>query len=492
MSLARKLILPQLLILALIAMLAATQWMVTRQERRQLESTTQRLQQTGLRIQRLAQLFADTERDLLSEVVTRQHVLERRIANSNSEIEQLLADLSATGTGHPGASLLEDLRRIRGPLTDAQGSLLRAREPAKSRSAFVRWWFLDQRANAVLADLSADNLKGVDRILAQVGRARRRSDLLLLTLTLITALTVAGTTLYVFRGVVAPLVRLTRASETVSEGGAVPMLPGRRDELGALSRVLSETTERLVNTNAELQQALTLRERFLSIAAHELRTPLTSLSLQLSLIQKRIDQGADRETLRASADALNRQAQRLAQLVGELLDVTRIQRGRLDLHREPVLLDGLVQEVCARCAPLLDAGQNRLVLDLERGVLSDVDGSRLDQVLVNLLGNAARHARGAEIQVKLWTTPEETLLRVKDAGPGIPEAVRSRLFEPFARAPGAAPGLGLGLYISKDIVEAHGGRIEVLSARGEGTAFTVHLPRSRRVTPEPDRQAAGQ
>ena len=364
---------------------------------------------------------------------------------------------------------------------EAEHALLRAHDPGESRSAFVRWWFLDQRANAVLADLSADNLKGVDRILAQVGVTRRRSDLLMLTLTLICALTVAATTLYVFRGVVAPLVRLTAASQTVGDGGTVPELEGRRDELGALSRVLAETTERLVSTNAELQESLAVRERFLSIAAHELRTPLTSLSLQLSLIQRRIEQGADRETLRANADALGRQAQRLAQLVGELLDVTRIQRGRLDLHVEPVRLDTLVEEVCARCAPLLDAGQNRLMLSLEPGVLSDADPSRLDQALVNLLANASRHARGADIEVSLWTTPLETCLRVRDSGPGIPETVRSRLFEPFARAPGAAPGLGLGLYITREIVEAHGGRIAMTTARGEGTAFTVHLPRATRV-----------
>ena len=268
MSLARKLVLPQLLLLALIAGLAATQWWVSRQERRQLEESTRRLQQTGLRIQRLAQLFADTERDLLSEVFTRQELLTRRIKVSNEEIDLLLDELSRGDAVVPARTLLEDLRRLRGPLVEAQRALLEARDPSRSRSAFVRWWFLDQRANAVLADLSADNLKGVDRILAQVGNTRRRSDLFLFTLTLICAITVAGTTLYVFRGVVAPLVRLTAASQTVGDGGSVPQLAGRRDELGALSRVLGETTERLVATNAELQEALALRERFLSIAAH--------------------------------------------------------------------------------------------------------------------------------------------------------------------------------------------------------------------------------
>ena len=481
MSLARKLIAPQLVILTLIAGLAAAQLFVAGDESRQLGATAERLHRTGLRIQRLGQLFSDTERDLLSEIITQDEVLTRRIARSNEEIDLLLEELSRSPTSPRGMLMLQDLGRMRGRLVEAQRSVLQSSSPSEGRSAFVRWWFLDQRATALLADLSADNLRGADRILAQLAASRRRSDLVIVTLTLLCALTVAGTTVYVFRGVVAPLVRLTAASQTVGDGGSVPLLPGRRDELGALSRVLAETTERLVATNAELQESLALRERFLSIAAHELRTPLTSLSLQLALIQRRIEQGADRETLRANADALGRQAQRLTQLVGELLDVTRIQRGRLDLHPEPVRLDQLVHEVCARCTPLLDAGHNRLTLDLEADVLCEVDPSRLDQVLVNLLANAARHARGSAITVTLWTTPRETLLQVRDSGPGIPEPVRSRLFEPFARGTGAAPGLGLGLYISREIVEAHGGRIDLMTASGEGTAFTVHLPLARKL-----------
>src|SRR5262249_15950266 len=99
---------------------------------------------------------------------------------------------------------------------------------------------------------------------------------------------------------------------------------------------------------------------------------------------------------------------------------------------------------CAPAAPRLGAGGTGAGLGLGPDVGCGGEPSRLEQVLVNLLGNAARHARGAAIQVRLWTLPDETCLEVRDSGPGIPEAVRERLFEPFSRAPGAAPGLGLG------------------------------------------------
>ena len=478
MSLARKLVGPQLLILAAIVGLLLAQLAVAHSERAQLEATSRRLQQTGLRIARIGELFGDTQRDLLSEYVTRRDVLTRRILQSNEEIDALLDQLPAVDWTSQGRVLLEDLRRMRKPLVAAERALLESPSGPVGRGAFFRWWLLDQRANAVLTDLTADNLRGVDRILARVARTRERSDLLMLIVTVLCALAVAATTLYVFRGVVAPLVQLTRASRRASEGEIVPRLPRREDELGMLSRALAETTERLVNTNADLQSALAARDRFISVAAHELRTPLTSLSLQISLFERRLDQGADREALRRTLDALDRQADRLVQLVGELLDVTRIQAGRLELHREPVILSTLVREVCSRCAPLLESGQNRLTLALEEGVVCDVDPSRLEQVLVNLLANAARHAHGSPIEVAVWGTDDGARLRVRDSGPGISESVRAQLFERFARAPGATPGLGLGLYIAREIVDAHGGRIEVESARERGTTFTVHLPRA--------------
>jgi signal transduction histidine kinase len=480
-SLARKLIAPQLVILALIAGLAAAQLFVASAESKQLGATAERLQRTGLRIQRLGQLFSDTERNLLSEFVTRSEILTRRIGRSNEEIDLLLEELSRSPTSLEGGLLLQDLVRMRGRLVESQRMVLQSSTQREFRSAFVRWWFLDQRANALLADVSADNLRGADRILAQVASSRSRSDRLMVTLTLLCVLTVAGMTVYVFRGVVGPLVRLTAASERLGEGGTVERLEGRTDELGTLSRVLARTTERLVDANAELQASIALRDRFISIAAHELRTPLTSLSLQVSLLKRRLEQSGQIAPLRPTVEALVRQSKRLDELVGELLDVTRIQAGRLELHTEPVRMDGLVREVCARCAPLLEAGANHLVLQVEDGVVSEVDPSRLDQVLVNLLGNAARHARNAPIEVRLWTTESETLLQVRDSGPGIPEAVRARLFQPFAREPGSTPGLGLGLYICREIVEAHRGRIEVETARGRGTAFTVHLPRAREI-----------
>jgi signal transduction histidine kinase len=495
MKLARKLVGPQLVLLALLTVLAATQLWVTRREQRDLETSTSRLQQEGLRIQRLGQLFSDTERDLLSVFVSRDETLVRRILTSNRELEQVLSQLEQGDWTPRGSSLVEDLRRMRPSLTGAQDELLaagRSMGPDERKAAFVRWWFLDQRANALLADLSAYNLKRVDRVLAEVREGRRRFDIFLVFLAMSCGLTVAGLTFYVLRGVVAPLVALTAASQQVGAGGTVPRFTGRGDELETLSGALAETTERLVGTNARLAEALAARDQFISVAAHELRTPLTSLGLQLSLLKRGVQLGAERDTLARTVAATERQILRMTQLINDLLDVTRIQAGRLELHREPVRLEVLVREVCARCAPLLEAGRNELDLDLDPSVISDVDPSRLDQVLVNLLANAARHAPGAPIRVSLGAGGDDAVLSVHDGGPGIPETVRSRIFERFVRMPGSPTGLGLGLFICRQIVEAHGGAIEVQSEPGHGTTFLVRLPRLATVAPDEAATAGAQ
>ena len=202
----------------------ATQLWVTRREQQDLETSTGRLQHAGLRIQRLGQLFSDTERDLLSVFVSRDETLVRRILSSNRELEQLLTQLEQGDWTPRGSSLVDDLRRMRPALTGAQDELLaagRSVSPEERKAAFVRWWFLDQRANALLADLSAYNLKRVDRVLAEVRESRRRFDIFLVFLAVSCGLTVAGLTAYVVRGV-APLVELTAASQRVRAGGAVP------------------------------------------------------------------------------------------------------------------------------------------------------------------------------------------------------------------------------------------------------------------------------
>lgn len=230
----------------------------------------------------------------------------------------------------------------------------------------------------------------------------------------------------------------------------------------------------------EAQAAVRLRDEFMGVAAHELRTPLTSLGLVLHSLRRAIASGRPLEAASvapAVARAI-RQSDRLTALVENLLDVTRIAGGRLPLDLAEMDLGALVREVVERFeADALRAGCPVTVRD-GGPVVGRWDRSRLDQVVTNLLANAIKFGAAKPITVTVGAVDGQARLVVADEGIGIDPAQQPRIFERFGRAVSSRHygGLGLGLYISSRVIDAHGGSISVKSAPGAGTAFTVDLP----------------
>ncbi|WP_437644174.1 AAA family ATPase [Sorangium sp. So ce362] len=233
---------------------------------------------------------------------------------------------------------------------------------------------------------------------------------------------------------------------------------------------------------AEAQKAIERRDEFLLVASHELKTPLTSLKMQSHLIERllRRYQRAEiaPERIDAALQVLNRQIARLAHLVNELLDVTRLSAGRLTLVRAPVDLAALTREVVERMSQQLADARCGVQLDLDEPVVGRWDPSRVEQVLINLLSNAMKYGAGGPIHVVVRGQPDRATLVVRDHGMGIAEADQARIFERFERAVSVRNfgGLGLGLYIVRWIVTSHGGTIRVESAPGAGATFIVELP----------------
>jgi len=234
---------------------------------------------------------------------------------------------------------------------------------------------------------------------------------------------------------------------------------------------------------SDLQDAVQAREEFLSIASHELKTPLTSLQLQVQMLQR----AAQRDTLaRLPAERVvtmlgtaERQTKHLVKLINTLLDISRISGGHLDLHREEIDLAEVVREVVAQLGPELAVAGCRLTVSAPAPVPGLWDRARLEQVVTNLLSNAVKYGRGQPIEVAVMGADDRARLVVRDQGIGIAPEHLSRIFERFERAVSAHNygGLGLGLYIVRQIVEAHGGAIHVTSTPGEGSTFVVDLPR---------------
>lgn len=249
-------------------------------------------------------------------------------------------------------------------------------------------------------------------------------------------------------------------------------------------RVEMERRRRLAEAHAEqerlraqhAEEAVRLRDEFLAIASHELKTPITSIQLQLQSVATRAEE-LDPKVL-AKIERAGRSVERLAALVDTLLDVSRISGGRLHLRVAPVTLDEVVREAVERLRSHGTHAGCDLKVELAPGLSGRWDRLRIEQVLTNLLSNAFKYGAGRPVEVRSRREGDEALLSVTDHGPGIAPEDVERIFGRFERASSVRHfgGLGLGLYISRQIVSAHGGTIAVESRQGEGSTFTVRLP----------------
>ena len=237
--------------------------------------------------------------------------------------------------------------------------------------------------------------------------------------------------------------------------------------------------------NARLYQqardAIAARDEFLAVASHELRTPLTPLRLQMEILTRILDASqVEGEEIFSTLDIFSRQVERLTNLVDGLLDVSRIMTGRLHLERKRFDLADVVEESVDSFRDEARKAGSSITLRQCVSAEGNWDRMRLEQVVSNLLSNAIKYGNGKPIEVKLDADEDAAFLTVRDHGVGMDDEALSRIFERFERAvsPRNYGGLGLGLYITRQIVEAHGGTIEVTSQPNRGSTFTVHLPRT--------------
>lgn len=251
-------------------------------------------------------------------------------------------------------------------------------------------------------------------------------------------------------------------------------------ELKSSHRDMEALAHEIVSRKSDAQDALVLRDGFISMASHELKTPLTALKLHISMARRKYaHEGLTPEETERLITSSDYQTQRVVRIVDDMLNVSRIQSGKFEIEMEELELSKLVKSTLESYFPtFLDSGL--LTVDAQEAC-GFWDPYKMEQVVLNLVNNAIRYGDNKQIHVSARKLEDRVQLSVKDNGMGIPPQDQQRIFEKFerGRASAAFGGLGLGLYICKEIVVAHGGSIELVSEVGKGSEFIVNLPLSK-------------
>ena len=231
---------------------------------------------------------------------------------------------------------------------------------------------------------------------------------------------------------------------------------------------------------ARAEESLRVRDEFLTIASHELRTPVTALQLQLQSLQLRTS--TMEQPIAHKVERVAHSVTRLSDLIESLLDASQLASGQVALQREPLQADELLGELVDELQAAASKAGCTLSLSTDRHVSVHWDHVRIDQVMTNLIANAIKYGPGKPVRISLHRAGEHTVrIEVEDEGSGIPEHDLSRIFGRFERASSLRHhgGLGLGLYVAREIVEAHGGSITARNKPDGGACFSVSLPRGQ-------------
>jgi signal transduction histidine kinase len=434
----------------------------------------------------LADATADEQRWVLSYELRPVARVEARVARADARIDALVAQVDRIELRPRAAELWRGYVATRALLVEARDELVhaaRAHDPRAMSIAFEKWQLATDRADAHMSSFATYHVRRLERAVDDLQRDRLRFLWTAVGAVLLGAALAVAFSIWLAQTLVRPLAAMSTAAERIAEHGLATPVAGadRTDEIGTLARSFNRMTQRLVGAKLGLEEAVRARDEFISIASHELKTPLTPLKLRLqALLREARAPGAESRSARLveAAQAFEKLVSRIATLVENMLDVSRISSGRLVLAVVRVDAADLLDEAVEHVRDQLERAGCPLRVECADAGPVTIDRVRIGQVIENLLSNAAKYAAGGPVVLRCARDGPDLVVEVEDRGSGIAAADLERIFGRFERAGSAsgATGLGLGLFISREIVRAHGGELSVSSRLGEGSTFRVRLP----------------
>lgn len=291
------------------------------------------------------------------------------------------------------------------------------------------------------------------------------------------------------RSISQPLRALSAAAKNLGRGLPIDAIDSSVQEASDVSEALllaaqeRNQSEKIMKLLYEKEQeAVKIRDTFLSVASHELKTPITTLKLQLQMLDRKVKKEGTttHQEMERPISRIEDQVTRLVSLIDDLLDVSRINAGKMEFHPESFDLVPFVQELASQSDGMALEARSSISIIGEASIVGVWDRHRLEQIMLNLITNAIKYGDGQPIVINLRTETSFAVVEVSDNGIGISEENQVRIFERFERAVDGSniSGLGLGLWIVKKIVDGLGGNIAVRSSLGKGSTFTLRLPLS--------------
>jgi signal transduction histidine kinase len=479
-SLRRRIVVPTALLgVAVVAAVGYLSWTEAAQGRA-LESSAREVRAATVLAFALSEASHDEARAVAA-LARRAPADATRVAAAEARIAAAMRDIRALQLPPRVATVWAQFVENRATVAAVQREVVAASRGSDATAlalALEKWRLVSARGGALLQNFTAFHLRLLDRTVEDLQRSRTRALRGATAALVVAALGAAAFSFALGRAVVGPIVEMADAAAAVTEAGPVAPVPGgdRVDEIGVLARSMNDMAGRLV-------LAVRARDEFISIASHELKTPITPLRLRVQQLLRVVEAGdrpgSQARLLRATGD-LDRHVERLAKLVENLLDVSQISSGRLALRVQETPLARLLSDALERAGEDLAAAGCPVRLECDADVAIRADRARLEQVFVNLLTNVAKYAPGAPAVVRCAPDGDGAVrVEVEDGGGGIAPEHHDRIFSRFERAvadPRGVAGLGLGLYIAREIARAHGGELTLRHAPSGGAVFVVRLP----------------
>lgn len=467
---------------------------------RELEREIAALNRVNNLAMQISVLRQQSRNSVLSYRITRDLAHIQTINHINESIDLLLEEIHPLVIDDAGNILLSNFEKSREDLIDERklfiAAIQNSNQPAMEKQ-FEIWQIKTENNHASLLDFISYNQKLGQTVSAVYDELINRIFYYALTFMLFMSVFIISLFLYLRKTITRPVKRLTLDAKNIA-GGNFDLLPAKysNDEIGMLHISLSQMAKKLHKQQQRLEaeyrkkelEVKRLREyeaqkdNFLSVASHELKSPVTSLKIYDRLLYKTIKKHGHKEYYAVYLDKIDKQIDKLTRLITSLLDVARLQTGKIPYHMAEFNLHELIDEAVYVAQAKTKKHQIKVAGKLDYSIYGDRD--RIGQVLDNLLSNAIKYSpSGKSIQLKVDNNVDEATISVTDFGIGIDKEHHSEIFNRFYRVSGqdenTYPGFGVGLYISTEIVKQHGGRLWVESRKGKGSTFYFTLPRAK-------------